>query len=264
MNDYDFLLRFREAPSPDFARELYEKISQSRGILDARFVSRGDRFLLRRVRLGFLVLCIVIAGLLLASPVVRAQVGQLLSRFIKIAGINFVIKDFDKSPGGTPVTDVYRTTLDGAVQMLPDQLMVPTWVPEGFSLSGVELDLPKEDLEMEMAPFKASIVLTWKRESDQGQVFLEVIYPKEDDFSGAWLVNPEGQLEEVVVKDQPGVLLREASWWNFETGEWVESPGLRLFVKLGENNVLYKFSCPEGTTSAEDLLAMAESLRAYR
>jgi len=224
----------------------------------------GMGFTLRRASLGILTLCLVVGGLLMTSPSVRAQVGMLLGRFIKIGGINFVVEDFEKSLGGTPVTDVYRPTLDEAVEMLPGQLLIPTWVPEGFSLSGVEVDLPKDSSEAEMAPFKASAVLTWKGESDLELVFLEIIYPKDDDFTGGWLVNPGGQIEEVIINGQPGAFVREDSWWNFEIGEWIKSPGLRLFVKLGEENVLYKFSSPEGKIVSEVLLKMAESLQPYK
>jgi len=264
MNNDDFLVRFREAPSPEFARALYKKISQKKENTAMFTKLNGMRFPLRRFGLAVAALCLVVGGLLITSPIVRAQVELFLNRFIEVGGVNFVVEDFDKSPGGEPVTDVYRPTLDKAVEMLPGQILIPTWVPENFALGGVEVDLPKEGTESEMAPFKASVVLTWKGKSDQELIFLEIIYPKEDDFTGGWLVNPGSQIEEVVIKGQPGALVREESWWNFEIGEWVESLGLRLFVKLGEGNVLYKFSSPESTTGSEDLIKMAESLQQYK
>lgn len=259
----EFLSRFREAPRPEFAERLYRRIAPKE---DSKMqnLSRPRLSSLRRLGMGAVVLCVVVAGILVASPTARAQVAAFVGRIFTVGGVNFEITDIDRDSGGTPVSDSYRATLEEAQELLPGPLLVPGWVPAGFSLSNVVVDLPKDVPEDIQLPFLATVVLTWKKDADDGPIFIEVLYPRTPDQwgEGWWLVHPEGSVEELQVGGEPAALAREGSWWNFETGQWVNAQAFRLFVKRPDG-VLYKFATPESVASVDDLMHMAESLQPY-
>jgi hypothetical protein len=257
MND-DFLHTWREPPRAEFARALYAQLSeQEADKMPAH--TQSTAAMLRRLASVFGLTGLVMAGILLASPVARAQVTRWLGEVITVGGVNFKTVDATPFSGGTPVTRPSVESLDAAQAAVPEPLLVPTWVPEGFALQdSVAVNQALADAN---SPFLATVTLTWKNPVNNQVIFQEVLYFRPSEFGpGLWNMSPGGTAEEVEVNGQPAALVQEDVWWDFEDGEERTTGALKLLWSQTDT-VLYRFIAPEGSATAEALIQMAESIQ---
>jgi hypothetical protein len=239
MND-DFLGALREPPRPDFAADLYRRISQQ-SRARRTMMNRVQRVAGKRIGVGLAVMSLVTAVLLIVSPAARAQVDGLLQR---IGNFSFVeVRD----PRGEPIPwETQRTNLDDAQAKMPFTFAVPRWAPEQFTLDNVEV--------LQGAGQKPGVAMDWHK-GKQAIHFLAVQGPRETTSQ----VVP-GSVEAIEINGQPAALLR--GHHDPVTGAWDRNAPF-YWMTWDEDGVTYVLGndndSPEVTL--DDLLQMAASMR---
>jgi hypothetical protein len=235
MND-DFLTRFRKAPRREFAADLYERINIP--------MNQPRKFTLKRFSVAVAV-CLALATALVFSPSVRA-VWTYISR--EIGGVTYLEEDPAAGPTVTPlpesaVTTVPedRLTLSEAREKVPFEIHLPTWVPEGFTMSSsVRISYFGDKY--------TPVEIIWYGNSRPlGGIQLTVGQRVN------WLVDLD-HLQEVQINGASAGLT--GGNWNADTGEW-SGDDLTLTWMLGD--VMYRLSARG--LPVEDLIRMAESIR---
>jgi hypothetical protein len=244
----DFLRAGRTRPRPEFTASLYRRLGPASAEplpTHRRFFPMSlSRFLApKRLALGLLALVAALALTLVASPVARAQLAGVLRT---LGGVSF--NEVDAHPGaasGAPVTVPHQTlTIAEAQSSLGFDLSLPAWAPSGYALQN---DVTVFSFDNGALTFAR---LAWY--GDMGQVIgLQVESPG----SATWQVGPDS-LEETTVNGQPAAVLR--GMWNADTSEWVRTSAITLSWDRGA--VTYHLSSSDGSTSAQTLVQMAESI----
>ena len=247
VND-DFLRAGRERPRPEFAAALYRCLAQpqpERKERRAWLMSLSRWLAPQRLALSLAAIVAALGLFLAASPVARAQLAGVLR---VVGGVPF--NEVEPQPGeagsGDEASTVPSQTLSlaEAQASLPFALAVPAWTPGGYTLQD----------EVVVTSF-AEGTLTFARVvwySEMGQVIdLRAEYPG----GVTWEVGPDS-LEEVTVNGASAAVLH--GMWNADTNEWVRSSAITLSWRRGD--VTYHLSSSDGSTSAQVLIQMAESI----
>ncbi len=239
-----FLSLRREVPRPEFAAELYKRISQP-------CPNRSYPFLaLKRFALAFAILLLAFAALLAISPDVRAQVGEVVKRIGA-----FTFKETEQFPdlGKNAIyLQGQMVSLDQAREMAPYALKVPAWVPAGFIMDKDVLIHKDEDVGGTRILVRAvPVTMTWRH--GQG-VPIALTQELASGPVGPGQVGP-GSVKEVKVHAEPAALVRGV--WNAQTQTWSES-SQTLFWRQDRTD--YRLSAPLDI-SANDLVRIAESLQ---
>jgi len=232
-----FLSQCQREPRTEFARRLYQRISQQPE------PTRHTRTALRLAALSFSICLTLFVALFAASPVVRAKVVDAIRR---IGGLNFhETQDY-------PISATLRVltpesfSLEQALQKLPFSFALPGWVPEGYHLE--EQVQVAEDISL------TYIRLTWRSPQQRAALYLQAEKTQEN-YDWGTLVGT-GSVEEVRVNDQPAALVHGS--WNGQTRQW-DIPELIDLVWQKED-VTYHLQTIEGSVSIENLTRMAESI----
>lgn len=245
MNDIEgdeFLRGLRQAPRPEFAEALFERISQPRGGSMPGFFRSNAIGLLGKyaVALG---LALAILGI--ASPDVRAGMAQTIS---KIGGYTFVASDrgWDSAPHPIPAQQppqAVRVGLAEARSRVPYSFGLPTWLPEGVALKEAATEVADTSAIVYFAGADPKVsTFVWRTYQGRG---------------GTGLVGKEAT-ETVTVNGAPAVLIRGI--WDGRTGEW-SRPHL-VTLRWSQSDVSYEIHANINTgISVEDLIRIAESAR---
>jgi hypothetical protein len=199
-------------------------------------------FNIRRITLAA-ALCLAILAALAFSPAVQAGVSHVIR---EIGGITFVGPD-EAEANATPVPESQitlvpeeRLPLSEAREKLPFDISLPTWVPDGFTMSSsVRISYfgtkytPVEIIWYGSDPMVGGIIL------DVGQKV-------------NWLVDPD-HIQEVQVNGQPAGLT--GGNWDADTGQWSGDDQTLTWMK---GDVMYRLY--SRALSTEDLIRVAESI----
>jgi hypothetical protein len=232
MND-DFLTRFRKAPPQEFSEALYERIRTE--------MNTQKKFNARRITLAAAISMALIAALAF-SPTAQAALNRIVQ---EIGGVTFLGPD-ETEANAIPVPESQvtivpeeRLSLSEAQAKLPYAISLPTWVPEGFSMSTV----------VRISYFGTKYTpteITWSGSDPMvGGIILTVGQPVE------WLVDTD-HLEEVQINGQPAGLT--SGNWNADSGQWTGGDQTLTWMK---GDVMYRLS---SRLPVEDLIRVAESI----
>jgi hypothetical protein len=266
MND-EFLTQFLEAPRPEFADALYERISQGP---QPRFPQTMlNRLTFRNAVVAFLFMLLVAACVYAVVEKRWHKVGGMW------VGVQSTIKVDNPSLSGEPLVMEFQPecfSIEEAREILRFGFKVPSWAPDGFTFSNEICG--HEDL----SPISDSAFLTWEGADKDTPLILDLRNLKQFNMAtqkyevippsiiGAPV--PPGNYEEVQVHGQPAVLVRgdwnweEAPWATGETSveeyeyKWDEKRALQLYWVDGE--VFYRLYT-RAQVSPEELIKMAES-----
>ncbi len=226
----DFLYKNRPPVRPEYATQLYQRLSQQ--YPDSRLEKKGafNKMNGRRMWIYALVtLALVVAAVFATAGEVRASVIDLIK---SVAGFNVVesnespLKDFgenaataDKTalPGQAQDTPMAVSTviiptlsLDDVLQNPPFEFSLPQYVPAGFTLTG----------DAAVANSGEWVSLTFAN-LDDAEIWMLV----EESYTGYQLPAGIDSTEEVSVKGQPALLIRGG--WN-ASHQWDERYGMEL------------------------------------
>lgn len=207
--------------------------------------------MLRVVRVAILVIVIVGA----ASFTVWARVKQQQERTRKEIGIMTFFEQQKMEPvdegEGRAVTVVALAgtgvSLAEARQLMDTELLLPTWVPEGFEL---------RDDEVYVFTINGPVLhLAWEKEGEElwKGIFLTV------GRYGVLATVGEGSVREVQIKGVEAAALVEGTWnSNGETREWKQDGSIALMWYQGQ--YLYELRANLDIITEEELIKMAESM----
>lgn len=270
MND-EFMHEFYEAPRAEFADALYERISQQP---QPRFPQTiATKLTFRNAAVALMLMFLVAACVYVVVEKRWDKVGV-----IHVA-VQRTIKVENPSLSGEPLVMEFQPpeclSIDEAREILRFRFKVPTWAPDGFTLSeeicGFENLSPISDyahLNWEVTDKNTPMVLDLRnlKQFNSATQKYEVGSTSTEMFGGP--VSP-GSYEVVQVLGQPAVLVRgdwnweEAPWANGEMSsveeyeyKWDKKRALQLYWVDGE--VFYHLYT-RADISAEDMIRMAES-----
>lgn len=245
-DDDDFLRAGRERPRPEFAQALYRRLGpqpQTQRRLIPMLIKRS--LLPQRLGFGLLAVVTALGVFLAASPVARAQLAGVLR---VVGGVPF--NEVDPQPSAPSNANVpsnvpeQTLSLAEAQASLPFTLAVPAWAPAGYTLQNDVIVYSFNEGALTFAR------VAWY--GDMGQVIdLRAEYPG----GATWEIGPDS-LEEVTVNGAPAAVLH--GMWNADTNEWVRTSAVTLSWQRGD--VTYHLSSSNGSTSAQVLIQMAESI----
>jgi len=264
MND-EFLSEFLEAPRPEFAEALYERISRQPQPRRPFFML-GQRLTLRNAAIAFTLLFLVAACVYAVTEKRWNKVGGIWVDVQKTIKLEF--------PPGEPIVvetppDYECLTVEEARETLRFELPVPAWAPEGFTfdnkICGIDLDQTWDFAGM-----------IWMGADKNSRININVDNLKWNDGMKDRMGSPStmqpvapGSYQEVQIHGQPAVLVRgdwEWPWLTEQAAEqavdgklelnWDKKRALQLYWVEGE--VLYHLYA-SAAVSVEDLIRMAES-----
>lgn len=232
MND-DFLTRFRKPPRREFSEALYERITSD--------MNTQRNFKFRRLTFAA-ALGLALVAALAFSPAAQAAIGGLVRQ---IGGVTF-FGPGETEANATPVPESQitivpqeRLSLTDAQAKLPYTISLPTWIPDGLTMSGT----------VRISYFGGRytpVEITWYgSDPTVGNLILSVGQPVD------WLVDTD-RLEEVQVNGQPAGLTRGD--WDADSGQWSGDDQTLTWMK---GDVQYRLS---GYLPVEDLIRIAESV----
>ena len=233
MND-DYLTRYRKSPPREFSEALYQRINVP--------MSTKRTPSLRRLTFAAAVGIALIAALAFL-PSARAAFNGLI---VEVGGFTFI--EPDEAEQGTPIPESQITTvpedflpLEEARAKLPYEISLPTWVPDGFTMSNT--------VRITHWPQVTPVTITWNSSNPRAAIIELMIF----DRRMGWLVDTD-DVSEVEVNGEPAALV--GGTWDADTGTWNNKMDLSLSWMKGEE--MYRLSAPGGTV--EDLIRMAESI----
>ncbi|MBN1438536.1 MAG: hypothetical protein JW929_03925 [Anaerolineales bacterium] len=231
MNE-EFLARCRKSPRPEFAEELFRRISRP-----APKTGLGST---ARAALAAFFVCAALGLTLLASPAARAA-GLALLR--DIGGVAF-IQTADYPGGDNPaVVPDEIMSLEQAQAELPFAIHLPAWVPAGYVRdSGVRI--------LRFSADCTPATITWHGVNLNDLLELTIVQ------SGRGWIAGSDELETVRIHGRDAALVR--GMWNADAKEWdAEAPtGLALYWSMGDTT--YILCSP--TLPRKDLIRIAESI----
>jgi hypothetical protein len=232
MND-DFLIRFRKPPPREFSEALYERIRTK--------MNPQRNFTVRRITFAA-ALCLAFLAALVFSPAAKASISQVIK---EIGGITFLGPDeIEANETLVPESQITlvpeeRLPLSEAREKLPFDISLPTWVPDGFTMSSsVRISYfgtkytPVEIIWYGSDPMVGGMML------DVGQKV-------------SWYVDTD-HVREVLVNGQPAGLT--GGNWDADSGQWSGDDQTLTWMK---GDVMYRLS---SRMSVEDLIRVAESI----
>jgi uncharacterized protein DUF4367 len=232
MND-DFLTRFRKAPPREFSEALYERIRTE--------MKTQQNFKIRRMTFAAAI-CLAVIAALTFSPSARAAINGLVQQ---IGGITFLGPEDTADQAPVPESQVTIVpedwlSLDKARGKVPFEISLPTWAPDGFTMS-------KTVRISYFGHRYTPVEITWYgSDATTGNIVLTVGQPVN------WLVDMD-HLEEVQINGEPAGLTGGS--WDADSGQWSGSDATLTWKK---GDVMYILSSPGAPV--EDLIRMAESI----
>jgi uncharacterized protein DUF4367 len=232
MND-DFLTRFRKAPPREFSEALYERIRTE--------MKTQQNFKIRRMTFAAAI-CLAVIAALTFSPSARAAINGLVQQ---IGGITFLGPEDTADQAPVPESQVTIVpedwlSLDKARGKVPFEISLPTWAPDGFTMS-------KTVRISYFGDRYTPVEITWYgSDATVGNIVLTVGQPVN------WLVDMD-HLEEVQINGEPAGLTGGS--WDADSGQWSGSAATLTWKK---GDVMYTLSSPGAPV--EDLIRMAESI----
>ena len=232
MND-DFLTRFRKPPPREFSEALYERISTE--------MNTQRHFNIRRITFAAALGLAIIAAFVF-SPAAQAAISRVIR---EIDGVTFIGPD-EAEANQPPIPESQitlvpeeRLPLSEARQRVPFDISLPTWVPDGFTMSttvrisyfGTKYT-PVEIMWYGSDPMVGGIIL------DVGQKV-------------SWLVDTD-HVQEVQVNGQPAGLT--GGNWDADSGQWDGDDQTLTWMK---GDVMYRLS---SRLPVQDLIRVAESI----
>lgn len=263
MND-NFLTQFRESPRPEFARALYDRISQE---TKTPLLSLPIGTVKKRLVWAMAALCLAFVVALAASPEVRAQVSQFWSI---IGGVWFRVTTQPPMPpvmrplptASGKVSLGKELSLTEAKAELAFAFKIPTWAPEGFVLH--------DKVTIHDWPINRHVSLFWynaQRVPIQLMVRHNVYY---DFWERKYKVGPPislpvppGSVEEVKINGQPAALIYGFWGYRYDISQPTPQPAFlpMLALQWMEGEVVYWLSADQRYVTVNDLIRMAESMR---
>jgi hypothetical protein len=238
MND-DFLTRFRKPPRREFAAALYQRINAP--------MNTQNNFRVRRFTFAAAIGVALIAALAF-SPAARAAFNGLIRQ---IGGITYLEPEESQPPlpeSEITIVPEEMLSLEQARTRVPFDIQLPSWTPEGYTLSpSVRVTyFPHETLGTN--PF---VYITWLKSQEVGGLTLiELVMAQRV----SWVVDMD-HLEEVQINGRSAGLT--GGTWNADTGAWDTSMG-DLTLTWMHNDAMYMLRSPGA--SVEELIRMAESI----
>jgi hypothetical protein len=238
MND-DFLTRFRKPPRREFAAALYQRINAP--------MNTQNSFGVRRFTFAAAIGVALIAALVF-SPAARAAFNGLIRQ---IGGITYLEPDDTHEPlqeSQVTLVPEERLSLEQARTRVPFGIQLPSWTPEGYTMSSVVRVsyFPHETLGTN--PF---VYISWLNSQEVGGARLIELTIA---HRVSWVVDVD-HVEEVRINGQPAGLTGGS--WNADTGAWDTSMG-DLTLTWMHNDVMYLLR--SSGAAVEDLIRMAESI----
>ena len=248
MND-DFIYRALPKVSKEFAQSLYARISAMPTSL------RATQNQMKGLKWGHVAAIILGLLLLVAWSQLRVWV-----RYVPIGNLWLVELAQRTQPvlGEQPATIFVPTSMptpeiwDGTSLPIPDvpkfELYFPAWIPERFA---------RTEIPQEMTPYEQTLAL-WINDSQEKIRFFHVPIA-----GGMHPYAPADMYEEVLVTDQPAILIRghlALKKPGEKTRKWDETLGLQLHWIIGE--FVYALETFGPYVSEKDLIRMAESMEA--
>ncbi len=238
MND-DFLYRHRPPVRKEFAENLYQRLSDQKGI----HLMKKPSSLIWKFALA---LVMGLSLLFTLSGPARAGVLELIRN---IGGFN--VEEVETAPTFAPNPTVYSYTpqpLPDALQDLPFSFAMPAYIPDGYTLSD----------DVVVAESKAWVSLRWANENGQE---INMLVQQDWDLS---LPASTGGAEEIQINGEPALLLN-GGWSADGTGEWDTGKNvLQLYWRHGDLIYSFEFwNLPFNSDKApyiQELIRVAESI----
>jgi hypothetical protein len=236
MND-DFLTRFRSTPRREFAAALYQRINIP--------MNMQRKFALKRLSFAAAI-CIALAAALAFSPNARAALTYL---FREIGGITYVEEDISAGKLPPPLPESAITIvpediipLSEAREKVPFEINLPTWVPEGFSMSAtVRISY--------FGNHYTPVQITWSGGDPALGLIVLMVGQRVN-----WEVDLD-HVQEVQINGQPAGLT--GGGWDADSGQW-DTVNHNLTLTWMRGDVMYQLHSPSVT--AEELIRVAESI----
>lgn len=240
MND-EFLTRLRKPPRREFAAQLYQRINAP---------MRTERNIVLQRFLFAAAIGVALIAALAFSPAARAAFDGL---FRQIGGVTYLEPEADPNERSLSESEITlvpeeRLPLDQARTRVPFEILLPGWMPEGYTMS--------QTVRITYFPYQPTngtnpfTYITWVKSTDGGgQIVLVISQPVD------WVVDLD-HVQEVQVNGQPAGLTGGS--WNYDTGDWDTTYGdLMLTWTVGE--VMYQLQ--SASVTPEELIRIAESIR---
>ena len=236
MND-DFLYQFHKLPRREFAAALYERINFP--------MNEQRKFTWKRLTVAA-ALSLALVAALAFSPSARAALSYI---FLEIGGVTYVEEDPAAGPTATPLPESAITivpqetlTLAEAREKFPLEFSLPTWVPDGYSMTpSVRLSYFPENLTFVEISW-------WGPNFADGPIILSISRPVK------WEVDLD-HVQEVQINGQPAGLT--GGGWDADTGQW-DTGQHNLTLTWLRGDAMYVLHSP-GIT-ADEIIRVAESI----
>ena len=232
MND-NFLTRFRKPPPREFSEALYERISTE--------MNTQRHFNIRRITFAA-ALCLAIIAAFAFSPAAQAAISRVIR---EIGGVTFIGPD-EAEANQPPIPESQitlvpeeRLPLSGARQKVSFDISLPTWVPDGFTMSTT---VRISYFGTKYTPVE---IMWYGSDPRVGGIILNVGQKVN------WLVDTD-HVQEVQVNGQPAGLT--GGNWNADSGQWDGDDQTLTWMK---GDVMYRLS---SRLPVQDLIRVAESI----
>jgi hypothetical protein len=245
MND-KFLYQLHEEPSPEFAENLHQKLTQSTLNSERTLNMNFQTFTItQKAKLVWIAITLVASLTLImtASPV-RAFVTSLID---KISGQTFVITDDypgDNHSGDVTIFEPQILAIVDALAVFPHKVNLPTYVPFGYALN-------EENVRVyigEDAGFLAdTIEITWF--SNGKGIILSIT---NRDLSSGEIVAPNSVEEISLDANHPAVVIRGG--WDADKKVWNNEYG-NLRLRWLADDLAYELSGTDLTQLTEIALS---------
>lgn len=227
MND-DFIRKYAKKPRAEFEASLYLKLKQGEKYMKTENRPK-NKFLFRNALAG----AFLIAMMILLSPAARVSASQAFDTFVDI-----IIVD-DETPDGESIYYPGYMTLSEVQSHVNFNLLLPAWVPEGFTMIEDEITV------VDLVEGNASVTIYWRMDERQ----IELV---ETNFDG-----DVGMIEmkDALLVDVNGYT---ASVFSLTTDYFDRGPVTDSVVQWLGDGIVYFL---RGEISQEDLLRVARSLQ---
>lgn len=236
----EFLTRQRAEPRPQFAEQLYRSLSRPEPAPGGSFPRR------RSVALGMAGLAL---ALLVLLPSARASALDLIHRLGQLTVAPYdpataVAEPTVAPPSGTPAPPPSAPDASAASALAGFQVFEPAQPPSGFAAAG--------DWYVSTDEFGVSASRYYTKAGTEFFVsYQQRRYP--EGYSRTETYGTQEQVTPVTVRGRPGVVITGSKFGSPDEGQ-----RLVIWLKWEDQGVNYTIW---GDASAEELLAMAESLR---
>ncbi len=277
MND-DFLSKFRQAPSPEFAQSLYTKLVQ--GTKARQPLSRNPT--VRRIALVLAALCLAFVLTLAVSPAARAAVSNILATITLRGMIVWVNDDMPSVRGeGESYGELWSpATPSEVVANYPFFAKLPTWIPSSYVLqerAALYYVTAWQNIPPEAALFEwkndrgGTIQLTIRKASCPNGPTYDSGAARSDCLLRMYIyVSLENQPEVIAVNGEPALLLHDylmladlsdpVQKWNPSRGKYDNRDPEALSLTWESDGRTFQIFTKSPAISEKQLIRLAESI----